>query len=108
MLCNRMHQRFIDFLSQLIQQLFKNSLEIFGVLMAGVHFCLEHTGVISLRNGDCFTLFTVRIKHQLKVLQKEFFVDVDRVMNVGDAQSDNFEVLLDSESHFTANIWKLF
>lgn len=47
-------------------------------------------------------------KHQLKVLQKEFFVDVDRVMNVGDAQSDNFEVLLDSESHFTANIWKLF
>ena len=131
---------FIDFLFQLFQQLFKNSLEIFGVLMAGIHFCLEHTGVIfeppgfpsfvkdaleflelgciqvvvfpglrfSLKNGDCFTHFTVRIKYQLKVLQKEFLVDVDGVIDVGNAQGYGFCFFFDIKPHFPADIRELF
>ena len=132
--------RFFDFLFQFFQQLFKNSLETFGVLMAGIHFCLEHTGVIfeppgfpsfvkdaleflelgciqvvvfsslrfSLKNGDCYTHFAVRIKRQLKVLQEEFLVDVDGAIDVGNAQGYDFFFFFDIESHFSANIRELF
>ena len=131
---------FIDFLFQFFQQLFKNSLETFGLLMAGIHFCLEHTGVIfeppgfpsfvkdaleflelgciqvvvfpslrfSLKNGDCYTHFTVRINRQLKVLQKEFLVDGVIDVDVGNAQGYGFCFFFDIEPHFPANIRELF